>query len=392
MTEASKTCDPTTSGASPNAISSPASECGPWPCEALGGLTTRQFGACLAPANLSARQAKAMGLLTSGTCGPRPSTLSLSSARSALLASRLRPLTDSLGSTLYKLTWKVRVTPQGRSIHALRGSAHRTCVSGFIGMVSPWATPGAGDDRGAQPIMGGSGGPTRGERDKQTTWVEGPMPSGHMADAGRTGLQFEHRPGEALGASGAAEREARERQRGGLDAGGSGPLGHMADTHGGLARHEREQRGGEYGQLPANGGTGDMANPASGGRGVQRLTSEPGRGGHLDGGYAALGMDNASGARLSPTGQRLSGPVAGDRAGGRELPGVGGGFGRPGPVNGAWGTADWLLCTDGKWRPVEPGTFPLAYGSLARSGRLRAYGNAINLEAAKGFLSVALAT
>lgn len=42
-----------------------------------------------------------------------------------------------------------------------------------------------------------------------------------------------------------------------------------------------------------------------------------------------------------------------------------------------WRDADWLLCRDGKWRPVEPGTFPLAHGAPARVGRLRAYGNAI---------------
>ena len=48
-----------------------------------------------------------------------------------------------------------------------------------------------------------------------------------------------------------------------------------------------------------------------------------------------------------------------------------------GPINGNWRAADWLLCRDGKWRPVEPGTFPLAHGAPARVGRLRAYGNAI---------------
>ena len=54
-----------------------------------------------------------------------------------------------------------------------------------------------------------------------------------------------------------------------------------------------------------------------------------------------------------------------------------------GPVNGRWSDADWLFCRDGKWRPVEPGTFPLANGAPARVGRLRAYGNAINSEAAE---------
>lgn len=57
-----------------------------------------------------------------------------------------------------------------------------------------------------------------------------------------------------------------------------------------------------------------------------------------------------------------------------------------GPTNGFWGAADWLLCRDGKWRPVEPGTFPLAHGAPARVGRLRAYGNAINAEAARIFI------
>ena len=59
---------------------------------------------------------------------------------------------------------------------------------------------------------------------------------------------------------------------------------------------------------------------------------------------------------------------------------------RPGPVNGPWRDADWLGCRDGKWRPVEPGTFPLAHGVPARVVRLRGYGNAINPYAAKAFI------
>ena len=56
------------------------------------------------------------------------------------------------------------------------------------------------------------------------------------------------------------------------------------------------------------------------------------------------------------------------------------------PTNGFWRNADWLLCTDGKWRPVESGTFPLAHGSPARVGRLRSYGNALNAKAAQAFI------
>lgn len=56
-------------------------------------------------------------------------------------------------------------------------------------------------------------------------------------------------------------------------------------------------------------------------------------------------------------------------------------------VNGFWRDADWLYCRDGVWRPVEPGTFPLANGATARVGRLRAYGNAIVAPLAQAFLT-----
>ncbi|HFE6792787.1 TPA: DNA cytosine methyltransferase [Klebsiella pneumoniae] len=71
-------------------------------------------------------------------------------------------------------------------------------------------------------------------------------------------------------------------------------------------------------------------------------------------------------------------------------------------VNGFWRDADWLFCRDGKWRPVEPGTFPLVDGATARMGRvepgvarvassnrvgrLKGYGNAINAQAAAAFI------
>jgi DNA (cytosine-5)-methyltransferase 1 len=53
---------------------------------------------------------------------------------------------------------------------------------------------------------------------------------------------------------------------------------------------------------------------------------------------------------------------------------------------GFWRDADWLPCLDGRRRPVEPGSFPLVNGTPARVGRLRAYGNAINAEAARVFI------
>lgn len=77
-------------------------------------------------------------------------------------------------------------------------------------------------------------------------------------------------------------------------------------------------------------------------------------------------------------------------------------------VNGFWRDADWLLCRDGKWRPVEPGTFPLVDGASARMGRvqptvarmassnrvgrLKGYGNAINAQAASHFIRAYIET
>jgi DNA (cytosine-5)-methyltransferase 1 len=64
-----------------------------------------------------------------------------------------------------------------------------------------------------------------------------------------------------------------------------------------------------------------------------------------------------------------------------------------GPLGGFWGDAEWIPCIDGKTRPVEPGTFPLAHGAPARVGRLRAYGNAIcapqAAEFVRAYMSVA---
>lgn len=63
---------------------------------------------------------------------------------------------------------------------------------------------------------------------------------------------------------------------------------------------------------------------------------------------------------------------------------------RTGPANGFWRDADWLFCRDGKWKPVEPGTFPLANGAAARVGRVRGFGNAIVAPAAQAFIEAAM--
>jgi DNA (cytosine-5)-methyltransferase 1 len=62
------------------------------------------------------------------------------------------------------------------------------------------------------------------------------------------------------------------------------------------------------------------------------------------------------------------------------------GFTGSGGCAGWWRSADWIGCADQKYRPVEPGSFPLANGATARVGRLRAYGNALVAENARAFI------
>jgi len=139
-------CARKTSKPTINATSLPVLEFGPLLLETLGFQTMREYGRALAPANLSARQAKAAGLLTSDIFGQH-SIISFSTAnRSELLGNRLQALTASVGSTLYKLTWKSRTTPLGRLIPALRASARPTSDKGYIGSESGWPTPKASGD------------------------------------------------------------------------------------------------------------------------------------------------------------------------------------------------------------------------------------------------------
>ena len=85
---------------------------------------------------------------------------------------------------------------------------------------------------------------------------------------------------------------------------------------------------------------------------------------------------------------------------------------RSDPTNGFWRNVDWLRCRDGKWRPVESRSEPMADGLAARMGyvragdgwsllpliekgfsrvgRLKGYGNAINAEAATTFIEAAM--
>ena len=141
---------PTTCADTASVISSQELESGRSPCAVPDGRTLARYGQDPALASLSARQVKAWGLMTSGISGPPSITSSRSAALQSSLESRLRAVTQTLGSTLYVLTWKPWTTPSGRSRSRLRASAPRTSVTGSTG----WPTPTVGNSMGSQSFEG----------------------------------------------------------------------------------------------------------------------------------------------------------------------------------------------------------------------------------------------
>ena len=108
-----------------------------------GGQTTDQSGLDHALANLSPQQEKEKDLKTKDISGLTSTTSSASANLQSSLENKLRQRTASLGSTLYKLTWKHRSTPSGLQICALRASVLRTSDKDSIG----WPTPCSSDNR-----------------------------------------------------------------------------------------------------------------------------------------------------------------------------------------------------------------------------------------------------
>lgn len=146
----------TTCEDSRSATSSPELASGLIPCASPDGLTISLSGPVPARASLSARQAKVMGLLTSGTYGPTSSTSSASADLSMSLANRLQAVTQTHGSTLYKLTWKEWATPSGLRRLRQRASVLRTSESGPTGWPTPVANtnPQPETKRGLQHVSG----------------------------------------------------------------------------------------------------------------------------------------------------------------------------------------------------------------------------------------------
>jgi len=128
----------------PSAISLPESAAGRSPLEGPDGVMTDLFGLVPVRANLSARQAKELGFLMSGTSGRLLGTSSQSASLQSSLESKLRQRLLNLGSTLYTLTWKPWVTPSGVSRFRLRASVRRTSETELIGWPTTTRSNGTG--------------------------------------------------------------------------------------------------------------------------------------------------------------------------------------------------------------------------------------------------------
>lgn len=120
-----------------NGICAPGSADGPLPSSGPDMPSSVEYFQSLRPANLTARQARDLELLTSGTYGPQPTTSSDICALESSLVNKFQASWPSNGGTLYRTTFKRRDMSPQRSIPAWRSGADRTSGNGFTG----WPTP-----------------------------------------------------------------------------------------------------------------------------------------------------------------------------------------------------------------------------------------------------------
>lgn len=157
----------------PNVTSSPVSVFGATPYAAPDGPTIGQCGPEVAPVPLSAlpekrspahnavaqslyrmlseqgysdaQLAATTGMRTAATSGLNFTGSSKSAALSSHLGNKLQEVTASLGATLYKQRWNLKITPSGVSLLAHVVSARQTFDSDSIGWLattlSGWPTP-----------------------------------------------------------------------------------------------------------------------------------------------------------------------------------------------------------------------------------------------------------
>lgn len=153
---------------SPNTTGSQELVAGLSRCDSLESTHQESYGQDHAHANLSPRQAKELGLLTSGTCGRHGCGSSSSAALQSSLESKLRQSLQRFGSPLFDLTWKPWVMPWGAPLSRLRASALNSSAIGSIGLPLKLPRPSGTSNHGKNHVAGrldewgGSSNPFRG--------------------------------------------------------------------------------------------------------------------------------------------------------------------------------------------------------------------------------------
>jgi len=131
---------------SPSVISSPASAVGPTPSDSPVGPTTNLSGPAAVLASLSHRREQLADSTTTDICGLYGAPSLASAVLQDSLANRLVARLHCTGSPLFKMTWKVKVTPSRRQICQLRASARRTSDKDSSGWPSPLVNDAKGSD------------------------------------------------------------------------------------------------------------------------------------------------------------------------------------------------------------------------------------------------------
>lgn len=137
---------------------------GPSPWRLPDGRMIDLSGLGAALANLSARQARALGFGTSATYGPHGSISSRSVALQSSLANKLQQRLGTLGSTERRVTWKAKVTPWGRPYCQRVPLMPPFAAIGFGSLPRPSGTSNHGRNHVAGRLdeWGGSSNPFRG--------------------------------------------------------------------------------------------------------------------------------------------------------------------------------------------------------------------------------------
>jgi hypothetical protein len=137
MTEASRAWLQKTFGKPLKRISSLELQSGHTRSGSPASLTISPSGRAPVRVNRSPKQEQEKDSTTSGISGPIGSGSSKNATLHSFLVNRFRALTASVGSTLFTLTLKERITPSGRAIFAVRASERRTDDTAS----TSWPTP-----------------------------------------------------------------------------------------------------------------------------------------------------------------------------------------------------------------------------------------------------------